>query len=601
VAAGATIGASAAIRTIASEYQEAAKVGAQTNAVLKSTGGVANVTAKQVGDLSTAISAKTGIDDEQIQSSANLLLTFTKVRNEAGRGNDIFSQATRTITDMSVALGQTGKASAVQLGKALNDPIKGITALSRVGVSFTKQQKAQITTLVNSGQTLKAQKIILRELNTEFGGSAKAAATPIDLLKTNVNNLAESLGMMAAPTVNKGIKALATFVGQMSSGTGAGGKFVRTVKQIGSTIKATVGPPLVATVKALKAFINGMREGTGAGGKFAAAMVSVYDAGKSTVGAIRNLVAGFRAGKTWAVLATAAIASLAAGITTALVVTKLTKAFKAARAAVKAARAAVIGFNIALAANPVGLVVVAIAALAAGAYVAYRKFATFRRIVNGAFGALKSIASWVRSHWKVVLVGLTGPLGAAALLVASNFGRIKRAVGSAVSFILRRLDDILGGFSSVISVGSKIPGLGGKFKDAARGIDKARDSLRATADNLDGVKRKAAGGIDIPITVNGQVPSTGIGFIDAALSDAAASTITPAATPVRTPSRPSTSRPSSRPTGARRPSYRASGALAPSLASGYDKPIVVEVSTMLDGRVLHKGVHRVERALAEQS
>jgi hypothetical protein len=594
VAAGATIGASAAIRTIASEYQEAAKVGAQTNAVLKSTGGVANVTAKQVGDLSTAISAKTGIDDEQIQSSANLLLTFTKVRNEAGRGNDIFSQATRTITDMSVALGQTGKASAVQLGKALNDPIKGITALSRVGVSFTKQQKAQITTLVNSGQTLKAQKIILRELNTEFGGSAKAAATPIDLLKTNINNLAESLGMMAAPTVNKGIKALATFVGQMSSGTGAGGKFVRTVKQIGSTIKATVGPPLVATVKALKAFINGMREGTGAGGKFAAAMVSVYDAGKSTVGAIRNLVAGFRAGKTWAVLATAAIASLAAGITTALVVTKLTKAFKAARAAV-------IGFNIALAANPVGLVVVAIAALAAGAYVAYRKFATFRRIVNGAFGALKSIASWVRSHWKVVLVGLTGPLGAAALLVASNFGRIKRAVGSAVSFILRRLDDILGGFSSVISVGSKIPGLGGKFKSAAEGIDKARDSLRATADNLDGVKRKAAGGIDIPITVNGQVPSTGIGFIDAALSDAAASTITPAATPVRTPSRPSTSRPSSRPTGARRPSYRASGALAPSLASGYDKPIVVEVSTMLDGRVLHKGVHRVERALAEQS
>ena len=123
------------------EAREAQKVGAQTGAVLKSTNGVAGVTAKQIGILATAISNKTGIDDEQIQSSENMLLTFTNVRNQVGKGNKIFNQATQTVTDMSAALGQDGKSSAIQLGKALNDPVKGITALSRVGVSFSVEPK----------------------------------------------------------------------------------------------------------------------------------------------------------------------------------------------------------------------------------------------------------------------------------------------------------------------------------------------------------------------------------------------------------------------------------------------------------------------------
>ena len=79
---------------------------------------------------------------------------------------------------MSPVLGTDASGSAIQLGKALNDPIKGITALTRVGVTFTEQQKDQITTLVESGKTIDAQKIILGELQKEFGGSAEAQTTP---------------------------------------------------------------------------------------------------------------------------------------------------------------------------------------------------------------------------------------------------------------------------------------------------------------------------------------------------------------------------------------------------------------------------------------
>jgi acid phosphatase family membrane protein YuiD len=99
------------------QFEESHKIAKQTDAVLKSTGGAANVTAKHVSDLATAISKKTGIDDEAIQSGENLLLTFTKVRNETGKGNKIFDQATRVVTDMSAALGQDTKSRRSSWGR----------------------------------------------------------------------------------------------------------------------------------------------------------------------------------------------------------------------------------------------------------------------------------------------------------------------------------------------------------------------------------------------------------------------------------------------------------------------------------------------------
>jgi phage-related minor tail protein len=125
------------------------------------------------------------------------------VRNEVGKGNNIFDQATGIITDMSVALGQDTSSSAIQLGKALNDPIKGVTALQRVGVSFTASQKEQITTLVESGKTLDAQKLILAELGKEFGGAAEAAATPLGKLAAAHRRPGRELGGYLIPYVDK--------------------------------------------------------------------------------------------------------------------------------------------------------------------------------------------------------------------------------------------------------------------------------------------------------------------------------------------------------------------------------------------------------------
>lgn len=84
---------------------------------------------------------QSGTDDELIQSGANLLLTFTNIRNEVGKSNKIFDQATQAALDVSVAFGKDMTSSSILVGKALNDPTKGVSSLTRVGVSFTAAQK----------------------------------------------------------------------------------------------------------------------------------------------------------------------------------------------------------------------------------------------------------------------------------------------------------------------------------------------------------------------------------------------------------------------------------------------------------------------------
>ena len=223
LAAGAA-GIGAMVQTLrigTAEFMEQQKVAAQTGAVLKSTGGIANVTAKQMNSLSTALMKKSGVDDEAIQSGQNLLLTFTKIRNETGKGNDIFDQATVATLDLSVAMGKDLNSSAILVGKALNDPVKGATALSRAGVQLTQGQKDQIEAFVESGRVLEAQKIILRELTTQFGGSAEAAGKTLpgqlNILRQTFSNLAGDLVGRFLPSLTGVAQRLTNFIAQFAA------------------------------------------------------------------------------------------------------------------------------------------------------------------------------------------------------------------------------------------------------------------------------------------------------------------------------------------------------------------------------------------------
>lgn len=222
----------------------------QTEAVLKSTGGAAKVTADHVSDLAGNLSMLSGVDDDVIQSGENMLLTFTNIKNGVGKGNDVFDQATKTVLDMSVALGEDTPAAAMQLGKALNDPIQGVTALRRVGVAFTDQQTAQIKKMVEAGDTMGAQKMILAELGKEFGGSAAAAgntfAGSMGKLKTSLENAAGSLIEGLLPSMNSLVGYLQKGVAWFSALSGPTKTMIA-----GFALAAAAAGPLVTAVGAL--------------------------------------------------------------------------------------------------------------------------------------------------------------------------------------------------------------------------------------------------------------------------------------------------------------------------------------------------------------
>lgn len=181
------------------KFIEQERVEAQLNQTLKSTAYAAGMTAEELKNMAKGLQSMTAYGDEAVIGAENLLLTFTNI------GKDIFPQALETVLDMSTALGQDLKSSSVQLGKALQDPILGVTALRRVGVNFNEAQTEVIKNLVNTGHAAEAQKLILKELQTEFGGSARAARDTLGgslaALKNQFGDLQETMGAKFAPVI----------------------------------------------------------------------------------------------------------------------------------------------------------------------------------------------------------------------------------------------------------------------------------------------------------------------------------------------------------------------------------------------------------------
>ena len=196
------------------EYAKYQAAQLRVNSALTSTGFVSGQTVKGLSELASEIQNATGVSDTLTLSSSALLTTFTAI------GGETFPTAQKAIVDMTAAMNagivtQEGlKSSTIQVGKALNDPIKGITALSRVGVLFTAQQKEQIKNFVNMGKVSKAQAIILKELNKEFGdiASADSYEKSIRKLESSIGDLQKEIGVNLLPIIEGLTKGMSEFV-----------------------------------------------------------------------------------------------------------------------------------------------------------------------------------------------------------------------------------------------------------------------------------------------------------------------------------------------------------------------------------------------------
>lgn len=158
-----------AVRKIILATKEQEQAVKQLEQGLASTGGVVGQSIDELKRKAAELQKVTTFGDEDIIRAQSQLVTFTKITG------DEFDRTIELSADLSARFGTDLKSSVIQFGKALNDPVANLSALSRSGIQFSKTQKDMIKQLVESGRLIDAQKIILKELETQFGGSAKAA------------------------------------------------------------------------------------------------------------------------------------------------------------------------------------------------------------------------------------------------------------------------------------------------------------------------------------------------------------------------------------------------------------------------------------------
>ena len=158
------------IKSSIEAYDKLEKSVMKVNTVIKSTKGAAGFSAEEIEKQAKDLSKSIVNGRSEIMDAQGMLLSFTGIKG------GIFSEATAAVSDFATFYKMDMTSAALDIGKALNDPEKGMTKLQRQGVTFTEQQKEQIKNYEKQGQLAKAQEVILKELNTEFGGQAKAFA-----------------------------------------------------------------------------------------------------------------------------------------------------------------------------------------------------------------------------------------------------------------------------------------------------------------------------------------------------------------------------------------------------------------------------------------
>lgn len=209
----------------------------QTNSIIQNTGMIAGHTAEQVQKMAKEIQNNTAIQEEHAQAGINTLLQYTRI------GEEVLPLATQAMIDMATATNDGAvptaeklSSTATQLGIALDNPIDGISRLTRSGITFTEAQKDQIKALVESGKVTEAQMIILERLSIYQGSASEQAKTlggRIASMKNELNDLKTMIGNAVLP-------ALTFFVEGLNISGGAVTGLVTAVRVLTSVLTGIV-------------------------------------------------------------------------------------------------------------------------------------------------------------------------------------------------------------------------------------------------------------------------------------------------------------------------------------------------------------------------
>ena len=207
---GAVIAGAFAVRAIANFASETMRMGEdvlQANAVLRQVAKTTNQFGSELDSVTNRLikfadaqELRLGVDAEVVKQVQAQLLSFKALGASADDVGGTFDRATKAAFDMAMVLKKDASSQALALGKALEDPIRGITALRRGGTTFTEQQQEQIRTLVESNRLLDAQALILTEVESQYGGAAEAGALYSDRFRLGLEQIKETIGIALLPS-----------------------------------------------------------------------------------------------------------------------------------------------------------------------------------------------------------------------------------------------------------------------------------------------------------------------------------------------------------------------------------------------------------------
>ncbi|MCE9604432.1 MAG: phage tail length tape measure family protein [Planctomycetia bacterium] len=208
-------------------FAEAEASEIRASAAIRATGNAADFTLEQMKALATQIHETSKFEDDAALSTMALLASMKEIKG------DVFRDTMVAAVDMASALGMSLEPAVTMLGKALTDPERGMALLRRQGVAFTDEQTALVKRLMASGDTMKAQQVILDELKSRYAGTAKelndSLGGSLDRVNKKMGDMKERIGEELAPSLRDladtsggMIDATASIFGKMFDGFALG-------------------------------------------------------------------------------------------------------------------------------------------------------------------------------------------------------------------------------------------------------------------------------------------------------------------------------------------------------------------------------------------
>ena len=382
--------------------------------------------------LADAAKKVAGASDEQVTSMQEWIETQGKLKGVTS--TELYPALTKLVNathDVGKAQSLTTLAMDIsaRTHKSLDSVVQKLSKSYTTG-SVAALAAYQVKTKDAAGHTLALSQVTKELAETYNGAAAKAADTAAGkqrILSVETEQLKEKIGTGLLPVEGKLLAILLTVASAMSNHA------TTTVAAVGAFLG------LLAVIK----------------------LVSLAQGAYTAVMGVYAAVTGEATAETLAQKA----------------------AVLAASAATKAYTVAQIALDAAMDANPIGLIVLAIAALVAGLILAYKHSETFRAIVDGAFKAVSKAAGaavdFIREHWKLILGILTGPIGVAVIQIAAHWSQIQAGGAAVIAWVRGKWSDLKGLITSPFTEAQSAVGkVWGKITGA---FDTAYNTLSGTA------------------------------------------------------------------------------------------------------------------------